>query len=183
MSEWIKFSFDLLSETTACDLVMYLDGSQVESRRISASPIVDDGEHPEKTAEMWLEVSDDMANGSGDHTIRINVVERLDGGGGPLYEYPVVELSAVEVSGSAHTPDDGNINNSIRVYNILDASYQALIDGGEVKHDSEVTEDIGNGSQNYSVSNWDDYKVIGNGAWMFDFTCPYLTWYDAVHAD
>lgn len=183
MSEWIKFEFLMLSETTACDLVMYLDGAQVESRRVSASPIIDDGEHPEKQAEMWCEISDDMANGSGDHSIRINVVERLDENGGPLYEYPIVELSAVEVSGSGHQPSDGNINETINTYNILDANWQTLIDGGEVKHDSQVTEDIGNGIQTYSVSSWENNKVVGNGCWFLNFSCPYINWYDAIHAD
>ena len=186
MSEWIKFDFALLSETTACDLVMYFDGVQVEdgSRRISAAPTDD---HPVKAATLWYEISDEIANGEGEHNgshnIRINVVERLAENGDPIYEYPVVEMTDVELSGSPHTPADGNINSSIKVYNILDASYQGLIDAGEAASHSIVTEDIGNGSATYNVNTWDDYKVMGNGAWVLEFTCPYLTWYDAVHAD
>jgi hypothetical protein len=183
MSEWIKFDFDMKSETTACDLVMYLDDAQVQSVRISASPIIDDGEHPEKRATLWIEIDDDAAHATANHTIRINVVERLNEDGNPIYEYPMVELSAIELSGSAHTPADGNINDSMKVYNILDPDYQALIDAGDAKHDSQVTEDIGNGFVTYSVSNWDDYLVIGNGCWKLEFQCPYLTWYDAIHAD
>tara|TARA_B100000809_G_C15113868_1_gene521650 strand:+ start:1807 stop:2361 length:555 start_codon:yes stop_codon:yes gene_type:complete len=184
MSEWIKFDFDLLSETTACDLVMYFDGVQVDSQRISWAPTDD---HTPKKATMWHEISDDIANGvgehSGGHNIRINVVERLAENGDPIYEYPMIEMVGVELSGSQHIPAEGNINSSIKVYNVLDAVYQTLIDSGEAKHDSQVTEDLGNGPTTYSVSSWDDYKVMGNGAWVLEFSCPYLTWYDAVHAD
>jgi hypothetical protein len=190
MSEWIKFDFDLLSETTACDLVMYLDGVQVKSRRISSGWLGEEGpddDHVDKKATMWCEISDDMANGVGEHdgvhNIRINVVERLAENGDTIYEQPMIEMVGVELSGSPHIPAEGNINSSIKVYNILDAVYQTLIDNGEAKHDGESTDDLGNGPTTYSVSNWDDYKVMGNGAWVLEFSCPYLTWYDGVHAD
>ena len=182
MSEWIKFSFEMLSETEACDLVMYLDDTLIESGRIGT---IVDADHPvAKQRPLWIELSDDLVNGTGNHTIRINVVERLDAENNlPFNEYPMIDLSEIELSGSVHTSQDGNINSSIRVYNVLDASYQSLIDSGEVYHESQVTEDIGNGDTIYSVSDWTDCKVIGPGAWMLDFTCPYLTWYNAVHAD
>ena len=184
MSEWIKFDFEMLSETTACVLIMYLDGAKVESRRISASPLIDDGEHPEKQATLWYEINESMCDGIGDHKIRINVVERLNAETGePLYETPIIELVGVELSGSAHTPADGNINDSIKVYNILDAGFQALIDAGEFNHTGQVNEDIGNGETSYSVSDWSSYKVKGNGCWILEFSCPYINWYDAVHAD
>ena len=182
MSEWIKFSFEMFSETEACDLVMYLDGTLVESGRMGT--IVDADHLVAKHRSTWIELSDDVVNGTGDHTIRINVVERLDALNGlPFNEYPIIDLVGIELSGSVHTSIDYNINSSIRVYNVLDDSYQKLIDDGTVNHDSQVTEDIGNGSTIYSVSDWTDCKVIGPGAWMLDFTCPYLTWYNAVHAD
>jgi|ETNmetMinimDraft_31_1059906.scaffolds.fasta_scaffold50637_1 hypothetical protein len=186
MSEWIKFDFDMLSETVACDLVVYVDDVLLKSRHIGTDvDYFDPSEGREsKKATIWVELDDDMVNGTGDHSIRINVVERLDADNGtPIHEYPMIEMSGVELSGSAHIPAEGNINTSIKVYNILDDAYQALIDGGETKHDNQVTEDIGDGDRVYSISNWDNYQVIGNGAWVLEFTCPYLTWYDGVHAD
>ena len=95
----------------------------------------------------------------------------------------MVELTGVELSGSPHVPAEGNINDSIKVYNIKDASYQAMIDAGTAQHDSDFSGDIGNGNNTYSVSNWNDFLVIGNGAWVLEFSCPYLTWYDTIHAD
>ena len=182
MSEWIKFSFEMLTDTVACDLVSYLDGVQLQSQSIRMEA---DDDHPNaKKCDTWVEISDDIANGSGDHNIRINVVERLDADtGNPIHEFPMVELVGIELSGSARTPAEGNINTSVKVYNILNDDYQALIDAGQASHDSNFSGDIGNGMHNYSVSSWDDYKVIGNGAWVLEFTCPYLTWYNAVHAD
>ena len=186
MSEWIKFDFDMLSETTACDLVVHLNGGQVDKRRIGSNvDFYDPSENVvAKKATVWVEIDDAMAADTGDHKIRINVVERLHPDTGEtMYDIPEIELTKITVNDQEHTPATASINDSIKTYNILDAEFQTLIDAGEFNHDSEVSQDFGNGITTYSVSSWQNNKVKGNGVWTLEFSCPFENWYNSIHND
>ena len=184
MSEWIKFDFDMLSETTACDVVVHLDGGEVEKRRISNVLVDDEDDRVAKKASIWVEINDATAADTGDHKIRINVVERLHPDtGDTMYDIPEIELTKITISDQEHTPTTASINASIKTYNILDAEFQALIDAGEFNHDSQVAQDFGNGITTYSVSNWQNTRVKGNGVWTLEFSCPFENWYNSVHND
>ena len=188
MSEWIKFDFDMSSETTACDLVVRLDGGEVDKRRISNDAgLLIEGTAEDKVAKkatVWVEIDDAMAADTGDHKIRINVVERLHPDTGEtMYDIPEIELTKITVNDQEHTPATASINASIKTYNILDAEFQTLIDAGEFNHDSEVSQDFGNGITTYSVSSWQNNKVKGNGVWTLEFSCPFENWYNSIHND
>ena len=97
MSEWIKFDFDMSSETTACDLVVRLDGGEVDKRRISndAGLLIEGtaGDKVAKKATVWVEIDDAMAADTGDHKIRINVVERLHPDtGDTMYDLSLIHI-------------------------------------------------------------------------------------------
>ena len=138
----------------------------------------------EQWGAVWVEINDAMAADHGDHKIRINVVERLHPDTGEtMYDIPEIELTKVTISDQEHTPTTASINASIKTYNILDAEFQTLIDAGEFNHDSEVSQDFGNGITTYSVSNWQNNRVKGNGVWILEFSCPFENWYNSIHND
>ena len=164
MSEWIKFSFSTTQDATAW-LVPRLDGTNTNESGSSIGP-------DQTTRDVWVEIDDAVASGSGSHNIQINV-ESTEGA------TPCIKLDSIQLGDQVHTNESGSINDEVTVYNPNSVEYQTL----DVVVDSVGQHDIGNGGQEYAVSNWITDMVIGNGAWKLSFSCPYIDWYNTVHND
>jgi len=164
MSEWIKFSFSTQQDFKAW-LTTSVDGVEVAD---STCHIGADA----TSRDVWVEIDDAVASGSGSHNIQINVQSNAE-------ENPDIDLDSIQLMNQTHTNETGSINDELTTYCPNTAEYQGL----DTNVDSTGTHNIGGGDADYAVSNWVNKKVIGDGAWKLTFSCPFEDWFNTVHND
>ena len=199
MSEWIKFTFtsntvDINGDPQSFSagwIKKYFDGEAV-------SPPEEDIEEAwygignaldgKEIVEIWHEITDDICGGNDDHTICFTLSSQLDPETGePATEIPSVDLIEISINSDVHTlggdqsdvedrRDD--IHNAGTVMNEMSPEIQTMIDNGQWVSHGVVTEDIGFGEKQYTISDFSSPGVTGNGAWKFSFSCPFLDWFE-----